>query len=210
MKTLHIIISFCIGLLLGHLLFNHTKEPGGISQNDIGNILQKTNRLDSAYQVEQNILIERNRQLTLQLKTSDAQLHNSEYKLRQQRLRLLAFTSQGKDSGLVICLERDSLVNEINQLNTITDTVVHFYKRKVELTDSLVAVRDSQVVGCNRAYLQLKGLIGEQALRENKLREDLNTILKQQKRKRLQNKFMAAGMLFVSGIATSLIVKSRQ
>ena len=210
MKTLHIIISFCIGLLLGHLLFNHTQRSGRDNLHESSHILKKTAVVDSGYQAQQNLLAEKNEQLTRQLKTSHQLLLKSENQLRAQRSHLLAFASQGSDSSKIICLERDSLVNEIYELNAITDTVVYYYKHKSELTDSLVAVRDSQVVGCNRAYLQLKVLIGEQALREIKLREDLNTILKQQKRKRLQNKFMAAGMLFVSGIATSLVVKSRQ
>lgn len=84
------------------------------------------------------------------------------------------------------------------------------YENKVDLTENLVAIRDSEIVICNRSYSQLKDFIDEQARREQKLTEDLNTLLKQQKKKRLQNRLLAGGMLFISGIATTLFIKSRE
>jgi hypothetical protein len=210
MKTVHIIISFCIGLLLGHLLFNNTKEITKYKLLESANIFHKSAQVDLTLKAQHRFLIERNKGLVKQLKATDQLLLHSEKKLSEQRSRLLAVTENGSNNGNLICFEKDSLINAITQLHMATDTVLYFHTRKIEFADSLVAVRDSQVVACNRAYQQIKGLVNEQVIRENKLREELNTILKQQKRKRLQNKFMAAGMLLVSGIATSLIVKSRQ
>ncbi len=56
----------------------------------------------------------------------------------------------------------------------------------------------------------MQNLVHEQVALERQLTSDLNTALKQQKRTRLKNRLLAIGMLFVSGITTSLIIKAKQ
>ncbi len=74
---------------------------------------------------------------------------------------------------------------------------------------SMVAIRDSQIELCDQSYRETKDLLLEQSKREQQLTENLNVALKQLKRKRFQNRVLAAGMLFVSGIITTLYIKSK-
>lgn len=69
------------------------------------------------------------------------------------------------------------------------------YETKLKLNEDLVAVKDSELMSCNRSYRQMQDLVKEQSLREQQLTEDLNTVLKQQKKKKFQNRLIAAGML---------------
>jgi hypothetical protein len=75
--------------------------------------------------------------------------------------------------------------------------------------ESMVAIRDSQIEVCDRSYQEAKDLMLEQSKREQQLTENLNVALKQLKRKRFQNRILASGMLFVSGIITTLYIKSK-
>ena len=77
-----------------------------------------------------------------------------------------------------------------------------------KLMEKMVAVRDTQLLICNQSYREVKDLIREQEQREQQLTENLNLALKQLKQKRFQNRLLAAGMLFVSGIAATLYIKS--
>jgi hypothetical protein len=95
-------------------------------------------------------------------------------------------------------------------MNIATDSLVCNYESKIRIAESNVAVRDSELIICNRAYQKVQSLVGEQIARERQLTEDLNKILKQQKKKRIQNRMLALGMVFISGFTASLIIKSKQ
>ena len=103
----------------------------------------------------------------------------------------------------------DSLYSELADLNANTDSIIKNYEQKNTLMEKMVAVRDTQIIICTHSYKEAKDLIREQEQREEQLTENLNTALKQLKRKQFQNKILAAGMLFVSGIAATLYIKSK-
>ena len=92
----------------------------------------------------------------------------------------------------------------------LVDTTQSNYEKNITQLNNLLAVKDSQIVVCAASYSQLKNITDENLQREQKLTEDLNTAYKQQRKNRIQNKFLAAGFLILSGITTTLLINSRK
>lgn len=85
-------------------------------------------------------------------------------------------------------------------MQSVTDSLVSDYEYKIKLTETKCAVRDSEIVICNKAYSGLKDLVKEQAMREQQLTESLNEALKQQRKKRLQNRFLTGECYLSRGL----------
>lgn len=211
MKTFYLIIAFCIGIFTGYLLFNDfnsvqiTAPPKPVAEI-------KAKQIDVNKMHSDSTLQKRNELLSGQLKIVSSQLKSSKTVLATQRQKIDRLTQTLIHDSLP-CTNRelvDSLVNRIDKLNAITDTVFSIYENKVKLKEDLVAVRDSELVVCKTAYTRMQDLVKEQALKEQQLTDDLKTILKQQKKKKFQNRLIAAGMLFISGVATTLLIRSKQ
>jgi hypothetical protein len=211
MKTVYIIIAFCAGLFLGHLLFPEKKLTipiyGEVSQTQAKlSVIDSTMFEGKVRFLVQNDSLKKKLEVTNNLLTIHKSLLSSERKKVNQLTSRIAKAAFLKgDSTLT-----DSLCLEIQTLNTKTDSLIGFYDRKDSLMQSMVAIRDSQIELCDKSYREAKDLILEQSKREQQLTENLNVALKQLKRKRFQNKILAAGMLFISGITTTLYIKSRQ
>lgn len=212
MKTVYIIIAFCAGLFLGHLIFPSEKE---INTPMTGEVLQtqaKLNIIDSAMFEGQVRFLVQNDSLKKKLEVTNNQLSIHKSLLSSERNKVNQLTNRIAEAALLKgdSTITDSLCLEIQNLNTKTDSLIDYYDRKDSLMQSMVAIRDSQIELCDKSYSEAKDLILEQSKREQQLTENLNVTLKQLKRKRFQNKILAAGMLFISGITTTLYIKSRQ
>lgn len=211
MKTVYIIIAFCAGLFLGHLLFPEKKITIPIS-GEVSQTQAKLNVIDSAMFEGKIQFLEQRDSLKRKLDVATNLLNIHKSLLFSERKRIKLLTS--RISGFAL-LEgdstiRDSLCLELNTLNANTDSLISCYEHKDSLMQSMVAIRDTQIELCDKSYSEAKDLILEQSKREQQLTENLNVALKQLKRKRFQNKILAAGMLFISGITTTLYIKSRQ
>lgn len=212
MKTLYIILAFCAGLFLGHLFFPSEKEikpPADVHMNDSKKQLAI---VDSNKSVSNAIYKKRSDSLTKELQGYKFLLADARKELKEKRKITSGLIAQLKadsifrpDSTLI-----DSLSNQIAITNNATDSLLCAFESKTNLADQLLAIKDTQIVLCNRSYHVISNLAKEQLMREQKLTEDLNTALKQQKRTRLQNRILAGGLLFISGIATTLYIKAKQ
>lgn len=211
MKTFYLIIAFCIGLFTGYLLFNDfnsvqiTALPTPVAEINAKQIDVIKLRNDSVLQKRNELLSGQLKIVTMQLKSNKNSLLHERQKINEIKNTTAHDSLPCKDRELV-----DSLTGRIDKLNAITDTMFSIYETKLKLNESVVAVRDSELVVCNSSYRQMQDLVKEQALREKQLTEDLNTVLKQQKKKKFQNRLIAAGMLFISGVATTLLIRSKQ
>lgn len=212
MKTVYIIIAFCAGLFLGHLLFPTEADVNPPIAEVVQQTQTKLNTIDSSmFESKVKFLIQ-NDSLKRKLEVSNgllsiqkSLLFSERNKVKELTNRLGQSVSLKSDSLLV-----DSLSVEVAGLNTKTDSLITTYERKDSLMQSLIAIRDSQIEICDRSYQETKDLLLEQSRREQQLTDNLNVALKQLKRKRLQNRILAGGMLFVSGIITTLYIKSKQ
>lgn len=212
MRTFHIILAFCIGLFTGYLCFNE-KPTTSVADIPPDTVADRATAIDSTKAIADLSFKKRNDLLAGQLLIANAQLKDSRTALNSERNKIKVMQARLRsDSSASPCdtLLKQELAARIDTLNWVTDSLIGSYESKVQLADSTIALRDSQLIVCNNAYQDMKSLIQEQAARERQLTENLALALKQQKRKRVQNRFLAAGMLFVSGVTTSLIIKYKQ
>jgi hypothetical protein len=212
MKTVYIIIAFCAGLFLGHLLFQTDKDLKPPVDETVAQTSKKLDTVDSALFEGKVSFLMQNDSLKNKLAATNNLLSISKGLLSAERKKVRKLSIRIAENASSQCgtLLSDSLSGGIALLNNKTDSLVLNYERKDSLMESMIAIRDSQIILCERSYQEIKDLSLEQSRREQKLTDDLNVALKQLKRKRLQNKVLAGGMLFVSGIITTLYIKSKQ
>lgn len=212
MKTVYIIFAFCAGLFLGHILFPSEREIKPVEYVQLNETKKHLAKIDSSFVSQKLAYKKQEDSLVKKLTAYKFLLANAHKELFLKREGTFSLINRIKDDLIYQndSILLDSLTNKIAIVNLATDSLIINYERKDSLMQYMVAIRDTQIVLCTNSYLEIKNLSQEQMLREQKLKEDLNTALKQQKRKRVQNKILAAGMLFVSGITTTLFIKSRQ
>ncbi len=211
MKTFYVIFTFCMGLFAGYVLFN--KETLNLKPplEHYEAIAYKATAIDQSKDSAFEKLKRHNDFLQGQLAIVNGKLKQNKSSLYSERKKLLQI--QQAISADSLCEDKhlkDSLNESLSNIHAITDSLVSDYEYKILTTENKCAVRDSEIVICNKAYSGLKDLLKEQAMREQQLTESLNEALKQQRKKRLQNRFLAGGMLFVTGLATSFIIYSKQ
>lgn len=119
-----------------------------------------------------------------------------EIKLRQAILKV-------DSSGLY----QDSLMPSANEYFTAEAQGDTICNETISMLESIVGNRDSTIVLFKAKEENIRQLQQEQELRNRLLTEQLNTAYKQQKKKILQNKLLAGGLIFISGFTTTLIVR---
>jgi hypothetical protein len=211
MKPLHIILVFCIGLFTGYLLFESDPANSHTVATSAEHALTAMQHTDSVKQQEDSLLAKRNKLISGQLLLANAQLKENKAALSAERqkvkslqTRLLEDTSSCCDTVLI-----KQYASQIDTLNAVTDSLVGSYERKLSIADSSIALRNDQLLICNTAYQDMRAIIQDQAVREQQLSDQLNMSLKQQKRRKIQNKVLAAGALILSGITTSLLIRGK-
>ncbi len=211
MKTFYIIFTFCMGLFAGYVLFNKENQNLEPPLEHIETIATKSEAIDKSKDSAIEKLKQQNNFLQGQLAIVNGKLKQKKSSLYSERKKLSQI--QQIISEDTLCKDKvrtDSLNQSISNIHAVTDSLVSDYEYKIKLTEAKCAIRDSEIVICNIAYSRLKDLVKEQAMREQQLTESLNEALKQQRKKRLQNRFLTGGMLFVTGLATSFIIYSKQ
>lgn len=210
MRTFHLILVFCVGLFTGYACFHSDKIPG-IVKVPPNTILQKVATTDTSIKRANLFLKRRDEVLAGQLLIVNAQLKESRVALNTERRRIRDMQANFvSDTSSCDSIFKHQFTARIDTLNAVTDSVINDYDAKLQLVNASLAVRDSALVICNSAYQDIKALTVEQAARERQLTENLNLALKQQKKRRIQNRILSAGMLFVAGVTTSLIIKNKQ
>lgn len=212
MKTVYIIIAFCIGLFLGHVFFPTEKTIRPHVNTELESAKQQFASLEGSYTSYVRFYKRQNESLQRQLNNNHFLLNKAQEDLATKRGKTIALENRIKLDTLFRAdtVLLDSLYESFASANVSADSLIGDYRQRDSLLETMVAVRDSQIVMCNTAYQEVSNLAKEQLLREQKLTDDLNTIIKQQKSKRFQNKLLAAGMLFVSGIATTVYISSKK
>lgn len=208
MKTFYLILSFCMGLFLGYVLFNNENENLNPPSSSIPvTVLEKVKSIDSAKANADLSLKRQNDFLRSQLAVADHQVKVNRLRLETERSKVSRLQAKlASDSSYNENSAADSLNLTIGAVNAVTDSLIVDYEHRIQLSDSIVAVKDSLIVVCDLAYNQIKDIAKEQALREQQLTESLNASLKQERKKRMQNRLLAGGMVFLTGVATSLII----
>ena len=104
----------------------------------------------------------------------------------------------------------DTLRKEVVLLNELSNVQDSLYSVSINARDQAAAVRDSQIVICNNSYDSMFDLQKENQKRQEQLTEDLNTAHKHNRKERVKNKMLSFGLMVMTGITTTLFIKSQK
>jgi hypothetical protein len=162
--------------------------------------------IDKNYTLAMNHLKEHGDSLEAELKITKEKLSAAKFLLGQTEISTVRLAEKDTSHETVRqkITDCDSLKKQVLLFAGKVDSTQGLYDCAVSRLESMVATKDSEIVVCRSSYTELKSLMDENLMREQKLTEDLQTAYKQQRRKTLQSKLMAGGFLIMTGIATSL------
>jgi hypothetical protein len=104
----------------------------------------------------------------------------------------------------------DTLRKEVIVLNELCNEQDSLCSISIGSLNQAVAIRDSQIVMCNRSYQSMFDIQKENQQRQMQLANELNTAYKQNRKKRFENKMLTCGLMIMAGITTTLFIKSQQ
>lgn len=214
MKRVPLVILFTAlitGLFLSLSTCN-TEEKVKPDKTEIIKASDKAESIDTSYKAAFESLKTHSDSLQKELSVTQSKLKTTKFKLNQSQIALVALAEKKSDT-----LSFEALLNDCDSLKQQTlayvawvDSTQSIYETNLVQLQEMVATKDSQIVICTASYAQIKGLLDDNLERERKLTEDLNTAYKSQRRKVLQNKLLAGGMLLLSGIATTLYINANK
>lgn len=214
MKRVPLVILFTAlitGLFLSLSTCN-SEEKVKPDKTEIIKASEKAESIDTSYKAAFESLKTHSDSLQKELSVTQSKLKATKFKLNQSQTALVALAEKQSDT-----LSFEALLNDCDSLKQQTlayvawvDSTQSIYETNLVQLQEMVANKDSQIVICTASYAQIKGLLDDNLERERKLTEDLNTAYKSQRRKVLQNKLLAGGMLLLSGIATTLYINANK
>ena len=103
-----------------------------------------------------------------------------------------------------------ALKMEVVVLNGLTNDADSLSIENIHSLNQSNAIRDTQLIFCNRNYQSLFDLQKENRIREQQLTDALKVAYQQNKRKRFESKMLSAGLMIMTGITTTLFIKSQK
>jgi hypothetical protein len=170
------------------------------------------NLIDRNYNRSMTVFTKRSDSLLDALNETQGKLKIAKAKLTRSETTLIRLAK--KDTVQETLSEQvsdcDLLKEQVLAFTGILDSTRNLYECNITQLQNTLAVRDSEMVECNAAYLQMKDLMKENLERERQLGEELQTAYKQQRKKALHTKVWAGGFLILSGIAAGLFLNAQQ
>lgn len=132
---------------------------------------------------------------------------NQKLSVKLQITRTLLKKQQKLVTSNIPC---DTLRKEVVVLNRLSNEQDSICSLNINSLNQAVAIRDSQIVMCSRTYQSMYDIQKENQQRQMQLAEDLKTALKANRKKRFENKMLTCGLMIMTGITTTLFIKSQQ
>ena len=142
-----------------------------------------------------------------ELKTDSLTKKNKDLSFRLNNARLLLKRQQTKVVSHMPC---DTLKQEVMVLNGLTNDADSLSIENIHSLNQSNAIRDTQLIFCNRNYQSLFDLQRENRIREQQLTDALKVAYQQNKRKRFESKMLSVGLMIMTGITTTLFIKSQK
>ena len=196
-------IAFTIGFILSFLSFKTCQDsPPKYATNELRQESKtaeaQSKYLEYAYKKAKANYLQQSDSLVKENKKLSALLTASKSLLRKQQLKL-------KQD-----LPCDTLRKEAQTLSELSTWQDSLCDQTIQSLTDAIAIRDSQLVVCDRSNTALFDLQRENQLREMKLNEDLKSALKTCRKKRFENQALSIGWMIMAGITTSLFIKTQQ
>lgn len=154
--------------------------------------------IEHAYKKAKDMYLQKSDSLTKENQKLSYLLSTSRSLLRKQQLEL---TPQ---------LPCDTLRKEAQTLSKLSIWQDSICSQAIQSLSESIAIRDSQLVVCDRSHAALLDLQKENQLREMKLNEDLKAALKVCRKRKFENRALSFGWMIMAGITTSLFIKTQQ
>ena len=106
--------------------------------------------------------------------------------------------------------KNDTLLNAVDSLVVSQNLSDRECDETISLLENTLANRDTTIQVQQRVESDLKDLQIEQDLKNKYMEDQLKVALKVQKRKARQNKLLAGGLVFISGIVTAILITQHQ
>ena len=198
-----VISAFIVGILVCFIAVRSCSDkPQEINIAEIKKHIQFENKQvdDSHKKYQQEIK-------QYKLKTDSLSKQNKDLSFRLTNARVLLKQQQTKVIADIPC---DTLKRGIVVLNDLINSEDSLCFQSIDNLNQSVAIRDSQLVICNRNYQSLFDLQKENMAREKLLTDELNVAYKHNRRKRFESKMLSCALMIMTGITTTLFIKSQK
>ena len=198
-----IISAFLIGIAVCFIAVKSCNDkPHQVNIAEIKKDIKfKNNQIDSSHKKYQQQIKQ------YEFKTDSLSKQNKDLSFRLNNARKLLKQQQTKVVSIISC---DTLKQEVLVLNGLTNNVDSLCTESINSLNQSIAIRDTQLTFCNRNYQSLFDLQKENRIREQQLTDELKVAYKQNKRKRFESKMLSAGLMIMTGITTTLFIKSQK
>lgn len=199
------ITVFCTTVFMPSCNPTASQTPPPADTSYMGILREKADRAEKEFHAKALMLEKANDSLSAQLTIKQMSLNSYRSKARELEHRL------SEDAGKADALTGDSLQPRLNTYiaqrqisDSLCDESLNAYKL-------LVGNKDEELELCRQSQVAERDLSKEQQAQLERYSAELSTAYKAQKRKTIQNRFLAAGLLIVTGVASGLLIhKSTQ
>ncbi len=198
-----LISAFIIGLVVCFIAVNSCSDkPHQVNIAEIKKHMQfENNQIDNSHKKYQQQIKQ------YELKTDSLSKKNKDLSFRLNNARILLKQQQTKVVSNIPC---DTLKQEVLVLNGLINNADSMCIENISSLNQSIAIRDTQLIFCNRNYQSLFDLQKENRMREQQLTDELKIAYKHNKRKRFESKMLSAGLMIMTGITTTLFIKSQK
>jgi hypothetical protein len=198
-----IISAFIIGIVVCFIAVKSCSDkPHQVNIAEIKKHMEfENNQIDDSHKKYQQELKQ------YAFKTDSLTKKNKDLSFRLNNARILLKQQQTKVVSNIPC---DTLKQEVLVLNGLINNADSLCIENISSLNQSIAIRDTQLIFCNRNYQSLFDLQKENRIREQQLTDELKIAYKQNKRKRFESKMLSAGLMIMTGITTTLFIKSQK
>jgi hypothetical protein len=198
-----IISAFIIGIAVCFIAVKSCSDkPHQVNIAEIKKTMQfENNQIDETHKKYQQQIKQ------YEFKTDSLSKQNKDLSFRLSNARILLKQQQTKVVSIIPC---DTLKQEVLVLNGLINNADSMCIESINNLNQSIAIRDTQITFCNRNYQSLFDLQRENRIREQQLTDELKVAYKQNKRKRFESKALSCGLMIMTGITTTLFIKSQK
>ena len=195
--------AFIIGIMVCFIAVKSCNDkPQQVNIAEIKKRMQfENNQIDDSHKKYQQQIKQ------YEFKTDSLSKKNKDLSFRLNNARVLLKQQQTKVVSNISC---DTLIQEVLVLNGLINNADSMCIENINSLNQSIAIRDTQLIFCNRNYQSLFDLQKENRIREQQLTDALKIAYKQNKRKRFESKMLSAGLMIMTGITTTLFIKSQK
>jgi hypothetical protein len=210
-----VIITFLFGIFsaLSSLLLYHSME-GFKSELKESKIVVKemtaqVNSIESNYQSQLQYWIQKNNILQQQIQKTDLALTESTKKEKslQGKIQVLIAESKTITDTSEIVSNCDSIKQDVSRYLADANVKDSLCDKEISELKTVIQNKDSAMAVCDKNFSMLKQVTDSSLAFQNKLCDELKLADKKIRRGNIKSKFLAAGILILSGATTFLLLQ---